>query len=317
MKIKLPSLLERKLYKTGQTRGADDDVIYQNRVLRNSMALFPYNIWDSIVSEVPDFSFFEKGYVVLISPSVYFENKEYINNVQQLKLGENALLFYQTREEWENLNPLSKNFQVATSRTPNSLGGQYVARIAATTGDAGERINRGFTERTNKGLGIRGYEYATTQTLNACRLQLECLYWLCEDSSDVSRQNGMSLHDINVRRNKVFSDAENENLLDFEKLYEMRMINSQRKTVCPLCLQELSAASFLCRLQQAPGREVHDLTVTEVNLFHIKEVRYGEFNHRPYNLGWGHHHCNVVVKDSGIFETLNWMKTVIARNNRS
>ena len=38
----LPSLLARKLYKTGQTRGADDDVIYQNRVGRNSTVLIPY-----------------------------------------------------------------------------------------------------------------------------------------------------------------------------------------------------------------------------------------------------------------------------------
>ena len=33
-KPKLPQLLERKLSKTGQTRGADDDVIFQNRVSR-------------------------------------------------------------------------------------------------------------------------------------------------------------------------------------------------------------------------------------------------------------------------------------------
>ena len=33
---KLPSLLDRKIYKTGQTRGADDDEIYQNRVSRTS-----------------------------------------------------------------------------------------------------------------------------------------------------------------------------------------------------------------------------------------------------------------------------------------
>jgi hypothetical protein len=39
---KLPQLLERKIYKTGQTRGADDDVIYQNRVGRNSTVLIPY-----------------------------------------------------------------------------------------------------------------------------------------------------------------------------------------------------------------------------------------------------------------------------------
>jgi hypothetical protein len=32
---KLPQLLDRKIYKTGQTRGADDDEIYQNRVSRS------------------------------------------------------------------------------------------------------------------------------------------------------------------------------------------------------------------------------------------------------------------------------------------
>lgn len=32
---KLPELLERKISKTGQTRGADDDVIFQNRVSRS------------------------------------------------------------------------------------------------------------------------------------------------------------------------------------------------------------------------------------------------------------------------------------------
>ena len=39
---KLPQLLDRKIYKTGQTRGADDDELYQNRVLRSSTVLIPY-----------------------------------------------------------------------------------------------------------------------------------------------------------------------------------------------------------------------------------------------------------------------------------
>jgi BstXI restriction endonuclease len=59
---------------------------------------------------------------------------------------------------------------------------------------------------------------------------------------------------------------------------------------------------------------VSDLTVTQLNLFHIDELRIGKFNHRPYNLGWGHHHCNIVVKDAGIIDTLIWMNQVIERN---
>ncbi len=41
---KLPQLLDRKIYKSGQTRGADDDEIYQNRVNRNSTALIRYDL---------------------------------------------------------------------------------------------------------------------------------------------------------------------------------------------------------------------------------------------------------------------------------
>jgi len=69
-------------------------------------------------------------------------------------------------------------------------------------------------------------------------------------------------------------------------------------------------------MEQAEGRLVHDLTVTQLNLFHVKELRVGALNHRPYNVGWGHHHCNVVVKDSGVLETLEWMKRVIMRNTK-
>ena len=45
--------------------------------------------------------------------------------------------------------------------------------------------------------------------------------------------------------------------------------------------------AFAGKIQQAEGRVVPDLTVTEVSLFHIRELRTGEFNHRPCNLGWG------------------------------
>jgi hypothetical protein len=92
------------------------------------------------------------------------------------------------------------------------------------------------------------------------------------------------------------------------------MLNARGKTICPLCLEELSSQGFFNRMAQAEGREVTDLTITQLNLFHIEELRYGLLNHRPYNVGWGHHHCNVVVKDSGILATLMWMGQVLSRN---
>ena len=48
---KLPELLERKISKTGQTRGADDDVIFQNRVSRNNTVLIPCLLYTSDAAE--------------------------------------------------------------------------------------------------------------------------------------------------------------------------------------------------------------------------------------------------------------------------
>ncbi len=150
-----------------------------------------------------------------------------------------------------------------------------------------------------------------------CMIQLEYLYWLCYDSKEVSLATGMSKEDIELRYNNNLEAAKNGGLTDAKMLRQVRIIDADDNTVCPLCLDKLSAKGFYNRIEQAQGRDVPDLTVTQLNLFHIKELRIGEFNHKPYNLGWGHHHCNVVTKDSGIFETLRWMAEVVDRNETS
>ena len=76
---KLPQLLDRKIYKTGQTRGADDDVIFQNRVGRNSTVLIPYQFWNESFSYPENERNFENGFIVLIPPAVYFKDKDFSN----------------------------------------------------------------------------------------------------------------------------------------------------------------------------------------------------------------------------------------------
>jgi hypothetical protein len=151
--------------------------------------------------------------------------------------------------------------------------------------------------------------------MEACRCQLEALFWLCPDAENVvAATNEMSSKDAAQRKKGILELCEKSGLLDYNRLVTARALNADRKTVCPLCLDVLSAAGFLNRLAQAEGREVPDLTVTQLNLFHVKELRVGVFNHRPYNLAWGHHHCNTVTKDSGIEETLQWMYSITERN---
>ncbi len=320
---KLPKLLERKISKTGQTRGADDDVIYQNRVGRNNTVLIPFHQWEhnaELRQQATEHTF-EKGFIVLIPPSDYFEweNPQQKLLERSLILGTNCLVFYETRADWDNNNPEELGWVAANSRQA-PLGGQYAARVPATTAtdaDRARKINQGYATQSPKGAGIRLYEYATQPTIEACRLQLEAEYWLCSDSVNVSAENGMAREDALYRKEYILEKCTAQGLLDYDRLRSMRIINSSNHTICPLCLKELSGNEFLNRVEQPEGREVPDLTITQVNLFHIEELKYGSFNHKPYNLGWGHHFCNVVVKDSGIDPTLQWMRSVLEANKEA
>lgn len=311
----LPQLLARKLYKTGQTRGADDDVIYQNRVSRNSTVLIPFQYIEESFSGMNGDAF-ENDFICLIPPSIYFnqsrEDKEKVSKYN-LKLSENMLVFYEVRSDWDNL-PIEENWKPATSRTGN-LNGEYVARIPANTSSAnGSKISHGYNTTGMKGAGIRVFEYANTETIENTRIQLEAIFWMCSDSITVLNQFEMGIHDAEARKEHILANARNLGLLDIERMQTARLISQDSVAQCPLCLESISASGFVSRMEQAAGREVNDITVTPINLFHINELRVGVYNHRPYNLGWGHHHCNVVCKDSGIIPTLQWMRDVVDRN---
>ena len=124
----------------------------------------------------------------------------------------------------------------------------------------------------------------------------------------------MSEEDAINQKNLCQMECKKRELEDKNLLLKKRFINNRNKLVCPLCLEEMHASSFYSRVIQAEGRETHDQTVTEISLFHLEELRPGKFNHRSYNLGWGHYHCNIVVKDSGIEKSLQWMQKVVEKN---
>jgi len=312
----LPPLLRGKIYKTGQTRGADDDVIFQNRVGRNSTVLIPFEQWEKASAPPEGEPGFENGFIALLSPQRYFETPGIDAELawRGLRLGVNTLVLYETREEWGRYNPDKRRWTAASRRT-DPLGGSYAARVpASTAASEGEKIIRGFHTTASKGAGIRIYEYAGSETIRQCRLQLEFLFWQCMDASEVAARQGMSVADSSARRDGNAGLCELSSLRDLDRLRSARLLSADNKTMCPLCLEEVSASGFFNKVEQAEGRMVPDLTITQLNLFHVQELRLGSYGHRPYNLGWGHHHCNVVVKDAGIAETVIWMNAVVDKN---
>jgi len=250
---KLPNLIERKLYKTGQTRGADDDEIYQNRVARSSTVLIPYALWDLCALPPDAETKYESGFIVLLSPTEYFgtENITAVLAAKGLEIGSNALVFYETREQWNAHNPEELGWKPAKKRT-KPLGGQYVARISATTAaEKGEKIIRGFSKTKSKGAGIRVYEYAGIDTTTKCRLQLEALFWLCSDAEKVVVANGMELAAAETRKAAILKQCDECELLDRAQLTRARLLNSGGNTICPLCLQRLSGQGFWRRPRDA------------------------------------------------------------------
>jgi BstXI restriction endonuclease len=315
---KLPALVQQKLTKTGYTRGATVGEIYQNRVTRNNPVLIPWELRDQCQSPGDGSGTYEKGFIVLIQPSWYFEvnDADALLATKELSLGKNALLLYQRRSDWDKYRPSDgklpngKPFVPANSRS-NPLGGVYFARVHATIADEDLQVTEGFNTNRKRGAGIRVYEYASKQTIEQAKVQLEALIWLCYDTDKQMIEASMTAMDVSIRKTHQLKMADTTGLLDYERLRTLRLINHDDHAICPLCLERISASSFMRRTEQAVGRETYDLTTTEISLFHIQELRVGEFQHKPYNLGWGHHHCNVVVKDSGIMPTLNWMKKVL------
>ena len=311
----LPSLIEQKLTKTGYTRGATTREIFQNRVSRNNTVLIPRKYWEQCRGVG-----YEKGYIVLVDPSWYFEvpDAQQWLETRKLKLGINALLLYLRREDWVERGPgVAKMapplaFTPAVSRT-NPLGGTYFARVHATTSDDGDVITVGFDTKKSRGAGIRVYEYASGGDIARTKLQLEALIWMCEDAEKEMVVAGMDATQARERKARQLAAAGEQGLLDEELLQGARILDASGRTVCPLCLDPIQVTHLVNRSIQAEGRETYDLTTTQASLFHVRELRIGQLGHVPYNLGWGHHHCNVVAKDDGIANTIAWMKSVIAR----
>jgi BstXI restriction endonuclease len=316
---RLPRLVEQKLVKTGYTRGATLKEIYQNRVTRNNPVLIPWGAWDRCKAPGDGNDTYENGFIVLLEPSWYFTtaDPDLQMEARGLELGVNALLIFRHRSDWDRFRPRTgrlangKPFVVAKSRSA-PLGGVYFARIHATVAHNGGSRIEGFNTSRLRGAGIRVYEYASAATILQARLQLECLMWLCRDAPEQMVTAGMSVADADRRRAAQLTEAARNHLLDYGRLITLRMVNVNLHTICPLCMKTMSAGEFLRRSVQAPGRETHDLTTTEASLFHIEELRVGSHQHKPYNLAWGHHFCNVVVKDAGILPTLAWMREVVA-----
>lgn len=304
----LPDEVWDKIDKTAMTRGAQpkDRVPYQNRVRRWNRAVIPFDFKNSF----PEGGY-ENGYTIMVRPDEYFaedtreKREDFPGDVE---IGENAFVFYSTRDEWDRFPPKDDwepcRYVDAEGEEKRSMRGEvyhegeYIARAPATVSD--DKVVKG------KAQGIRFFEYASTRETREAQFQLAFLAWKTEGMEE---QAGKSMPD------RLKTILHEHDLADIEK-FEQANILHDGTTICPLCREPIKAEELMSEVELAEGRENLHNRITEANLFHIDALRPGEFNNKPYKLGWGHHHCNQVVHDSGVKETLDWMEQVLRNNDR-
>jgi hypothetical protein len=291
----LPEEIAFKINKTKQTRGAQpyDRVVYQNRVNRNGIAVVPYAFRNKLPADG-----FENGYVIMVRPDEYFEVASKVRKDfdPTVKIGDNGFIYYDNRRALLQFPPDPK-------WRPKSRGGvgEVVFRVPATTAiDSNEAANRVEGDPQ----GIRFFEYASSEQLKKTCIQLALLAWHTDGIEEVTTEKPPR---------HLLAEAAKLDLWNIERLEKLGVM-VDGKAVCPLCRRPIRATEMMSRVAQAEGREVFDLTITEVNLFHMEDLKPGEYNHKAYSLGWGHHHCNAVARDHGIEKTLNWMAEVLKRN---
>jgi hypothetical protein len=120
-----------------------------------------------------------------------------------LILGNNLLIYYETREQWEKYPPGKYHWQPAKSRI-SPLEGEYVARIPDTTRDNDKQIREGYTNKQTggQGAGIRFYEYASSSEIEATKYQLAFISWRTKGITKMAKKEGI----INPQENKRIID---------------------------------------------------------------------------------------------------------------
>jgi len=301
----LPTEIKNKINKTKQTRGAQpyNRVPFQNRVNRTGIPLVPYAFRNKLH---PDG--FVNGYRILVRPGEYFEHKWSVRKDfdANVTIGNNAFIYYDNRRDWKDLPPLS-DWRICESRDGT---GHFIARVPATTAndpDEAREIVSGEPQ------GIRFFEYASPTDVEHTIAQLAWLAWQTRGIMEVCENDkrGIPL--------SLKTYIEKHALADIERFIQIGAVAKNTETgnietICPLCRAIIDASGLMTRLEQAEGREVVDLTVTEINLFHLRDLRPGEYNHRPFMVAWGHHHCNTVARDMGVTATVQWMNEVLKRH---
>ena len=347
--------LKKKVNKTKEARqGAG---IYKRRNRRDYRAIMHLSSYKNIVQKDKRIlNQYGEGFVVLVKPDEYFEvNGDKKNSFpSELKLGVNSFIYFRLIQDWKKYGKFCGTFrevvELFTTRPDENFTkplwiGEYAKEINNTNPkqvslicqkdsktkkqevkklkeklktEGFEFDNQNFPAQA--GLGNYDFDYASKDEMNNVCYQMSYLILQVPGIKDllVKEDNNLTLDIINKTEKHIKKYCEEKNLLDYNKLSNIGAWNVNKNyPICPLCKKKLDAEKFFEQAAQAAGREMDDNTQSEIVLMHVDALRAGEFNHRTFNLGWGHKHCNTIQADMSIEETISTLKDIIANYEKN
>src|SRR5699024_8677258 len=273
---------------------------------------------------------------------VYYKTIESYRKYPPKKEWNEIIELYTSNSDYESRKNAEQEWVGEYAKFINNTSTAKVSRICKSNHKLSKAEKAELKEKYNlktvpaqAGLGNFDYDYASKEEQTNIKYQLsflllninnmdEHLYELCKndlskrelefsniayEAASFGKQEFMKVYQQSL--DIIVDYCDEHNLLDFKKLEEIRAWSNERKEpVCQLCLETLSAKDFLETELQVDGREEEDNTRSKIALMHIHALKPGEINHRAYNLGWGHRHCNQIQEDMDIETTLLRLKKI-------
>jgi hypothetical protein len=262
---------------------------YQNHVVRSNKVIIPYERFQGC-----DLTPYTDGWVVRFLPDQYFASPgvpkpEFSKSTSPLKVGKNAFVLYRTHDSFDefpplpgwNIRSLLLEGKPTTSRGAGVVDvGHYVLRLPRL-GAKPERCE-------GPPQGIFAPEYADDNGNYLCRCVLAWLTIHTAESPYTTTQFSL-----------LKAILESESLLD-DSVWESQGIVRHGLTACPLCSRFIKYSHLheMLKLDEEQALENAAVQVegatrsTIVNLFHMWPLRYGQIEHEPSKVAWGHAVCN-------------------------
>ena len=294
-----------KVSKSGYAtpRGGDKGG-YQNHVYRTGKVIIPYEKFKNINPNI-----YKGGWVVRLFVNQAFNQNGKLNIIKNqfvnLVIGENCFVLYRSYEELSKFPPLSnwstrehfsKDNKKSKTRTFDGYDkGHYILRIPALGGST--KVTK---KKKYEGIaqGFFAPEYSTPEFEYLVRLQLVFLIFQSENNPYTKNQ---SLH--------IKKILKKYNYADIKRFKYYGAIDKNEKLACPLCLKKIKyndlhrTADYTENSQSGNAviQNTYTTRSTQVNVFHMRPLVYGSIEHKPYQVFWGHHHCNTNLGQNRCF----------------